>query len=392
VFHERADVAKVAARMLANAQGRPVRVEIIDDLSGRRSTILRLRTVEAATPTIIAKRPRELARDIADGRSPAERFDAETSALRLLENTGGDLAPKLIVFDRAEGVLLLEDVGAGPTLADLLLGRRRETAERVIVSFARRLGELHTATLRAPDRAGTAPNIGGRLDGGTTTDESFRRSFSVLLDVAAELGVEPRTDCRDDVDDVGATIFTEPGPVLALTSGDVCPDNAVLRAGTLAFVDFERACFRHALLDLAYLPLGFPTCWCAGLMPEALLADALEAYRAATRTTFKQWDERPLFVRALLRAVAAVAISASAERVGLALRGDREVRPHGPTRRGVVLTELEELGRMCARVSDLFALGRFGLALAEALRKRWGLPDGAALRPHPALRESVSEE
>jgi hypothetical protein len=386
VLSEPSDVAKGAARLLAGVHGHPVSVEIVDDLSGQRSTIVRLRTAEASTPTVIAKRPCELGEDAAVGDDPAERFASETWALKLLEKSGGDLVPRLIGFDRTERVVLLEDLGAGPTFADLLLSQEREAAARATLIFARRLGELHAATLRAADRVEAATGDAEGPDPRRASEEMFRSDFSSLLGVAAELGVRPSRDCCDEGEDVAAAIFGEPGPFLALTSGDACPDNAVLRGGAIAFVDFERADLRHALLDLAYLPLGFPTCWCAGALPDALVAEALHTYRSATRGAFRQWDEEPLFEHALHRAIAAVAVMASAERVERALRADADVGPHGVLLRGVVVAQLEEFARMSARVGDLLALGRFARAIAAALRTQWALPIDEPLRPHPAFR------
>jgi hypothetical protein len=49
------------------------------------------------------------------------------------------------------------------------------------------------------------------------------------------------------------------------------------------FVDFENAAWGDGLVELAYLRIGFPTCWCALAPERTLLAAAEAAYRATSR-------------------------------------------------------------------------------------------------------------
>jgi hypothetical protein len=68
-----------------------------------------------------------------------------------------------------------------------------------------------------------------------------------------------------------------------LLHGDPCPDNFLATADGGRFVDFENAAWGDGLVELAYLRIGFPTCWCA-LAPEPPLVAAAEAeYRATWR-------------------------------------------------------------------------------------------------------------
>jgi hypothetical protein len=68
-----------------------------------------------------------------------------------------------------------------------------------------------------------------------------------------------------------------------LLHGDPCPDNFLATADGGRFVDFENAAWGDGLVELAYLRIGFPTCWCA-LAPEPPLVAAAEAeYRETWR-------------------------------------------------------------------------------------------------------------
>jgi Ser/Thr protein kinase RdoA (MazF antagonist) len=62
--------------------------------------------------------------------------------------------------------------------------------------------------------------------------------------------------------------------------GDPCPDNALHTPDGVRFVDFEHASRGAGLVELAYLRIGFPTCWCA-TSPDPDRVDAAEAAYAA---------------------------------------------------------------------------------------------------------------
>jgi hypothetical protein len=61
--------------------------------------------------------------------------------------------------------------------------------------------------------------------------------------------------------------------------GDPCPDNVLLVSGNFHLIDFEFAAPGHALFDGVYWRMGFPTCWCAGRIPDNVLARVEGAYR-----------------------------------------------------------------------------------------------------------------
>jgi hypothetical protein len=57
--------------------------------------------------------------------------------------------------------------------------------------------------------------------------------------------------------------------------------------------DFELAGYRHDLLDVAYLYLGFHCCYQPGRIPPAVLGDAEAAYRKAARRRHDRAGEEP---------------------------------------------------------------------------------------------------
>jgi len=49
-------------------------------------------------------------------------------------------------------------------------------------------------------------------------------------------------------------------------------------------VDLEQAALGRGLTELAYLRMGFPTCWCATSVPAPVLDEAEAAYRSTWRS------------------------------------------------------------------------------------------------------------
>ena len=61
--------------------------------------------------------------------------------------------------------------------------------------------------------------------------------------------------------------------------GDICPDNNLLTADGVRFIDYESAEFHSAFLDAAYLRMPFSTCWCVFRLPDGLRRSAEAVYR-----------------------------------------------------------------------------------------------------------------
>src|SRR5262249_17518841 len=103
---------------------------------------------------------------------------------------------------------------------------------------------------------------------------------AILGDVTALLDVVPEPAALEDLAAVIAEL-TDPGPFLAYTHGDPCPDNDLLVDGALKLVDFEFGAYRHALIDGVYGRICFPTCWCVNRLPSSVAQEMEAAYRTA---------------------------------------------------------------------------------------------------------------
>src|SRR5262249_23913056 len=154
-----------------------------------------------------------------------------------------------------------EDLGRAPTLADVLLGADPGTAERGLLAWARSLGRLHAVT------AGREAGFGAlmrRLGLRTRDDPLATHARPGPADhhplLAAELGtttpVATAKRARTSVRLLGGPGFR------AFSPSDLCPDNNLVISQGVRFLDFEWGCIRDVTLDIAYVRVPFPSCWC----------------------------------------------------------------------------------------------------------------------------------
>ena len=186
-------------------------VLLVDDLTfSNKATVVRLRV--AGGTTMIAKQPRR-----------REMFVRELEARRLLPAT---VRPALLAS--SSDLIVVEDLGSGPSLADLLLANEQNVAEQALLGWAETLGH----SLRATLREGQAP-----------APEDIPAGVEGLKRLCAELDVEGGAGVDDDAALIADTL-ARTGP------SDTCPDNNRVAAdGSVRLFDFEGAGWRHAALD-----------------------------------------------------------------------------------------------------------------------------------------------
>ena len=127
------------------------------------------------------------------------------------------------------------------------------------------LGRLHAATVgcTTPMRPRCAGHIRPPACLGRSVKPGSPALSALQPPCSAERCPRPKLRCCSQR-------MRDPGPWLALVHGDPCPDNVLLTPQGAALLDFEFAAPGHALLDAAYWRMGFPTCWCAGRVPDAV--------------------------------------------------------------------------------------------------------------------------
>ncbi|MER7396448.1 phosphotransferase [Streptomyces sp. NPDC000151] len=315
-------------------------------------------------------------KQIVDGPDADERYAREVAALRLAARAEIPVVPALLATDPGERVLVLEHLD------------HQRPADDWIVGYAAALARLH-ATAR-PEDVGVLP----RWQGPNQTDiESFLQ-LARSLDVPVTSGVSDVTDVSgvsgvsEELNDLVSRLDQAPGH--ALLHGDPCPGNDLHTATGVRFIDFEQASLGSGLMELAYLRIGFPTCWCVTSASEPLLERAERAYREEWRTvTGSEAHEGDEARDALADACAGWLLRGDA----LVQRAHRESTDHlariphrdwkwgTATARQRLVHRLGVVSRMTADHPSLSGLSSLSTTMRQRMLARW-----PALQPVPTQR------
>lgn len=345
-----------AESVLAAAWGRPVSVRSAETIWGR-SHIVRLR-LAGDDGSVVLKRCRT---QNFGGR--VRGFPAELAALEFLNAEESAVAPRLI--GATADLLLMEDLGAGSSLAHSLLARDRDRAEADLIAYARALATMHA---RSMGRAGSY---------GLASPEWLERvaeGREPLLRAAEGLGL-PHEGADREIDSLD--VMMRGSGYTGLVHGDPCPDNTHIAAGRCRIFDFETAGWGPLALDASYLLAPFPSCWCFAALPVPATDAALRGYREEMRGAGVELDAS--WEAALTAALAGWVVARGAG-IGRALDEDREwgtttIRPR-------LLTWLGSFIEAATRVDALPRLRLLAEALRASLCERW---PSAAAPAYPAL-------
>ncbi|MEV7616785.1 phosphotransferase [Streptomyces sp. NPDC089799] len=311
------------------------------------------------------------------GPDAGERFGREVTALRLAARrtpggsggaggpggSGGPdrvpVVPEVLAVDPGARVLVLEHLEHGRPAPDWTVG------------YAAALARLHAAG-RAGDGTGL-PRWSGPGE----------RDADAFLGLADRLGVTPPAGAREELSALLERLAQAPGH--ALLHGDPCPGNDLHTPDGIRFVDFEQASLGSGLTELAYLRIGFPTCWCVTAAAEPLLDRAEAAYRAAWRAETGEDPDTDGLADAcagwLIRGDALVPRARRDGRDHLDRAASRDWSWGTATARQRLVHRLGVVARQAEGRPELSATARLCGALRERMRERW-----------PAARTAVPEE
>jgi Ser/Thr protein kinase RdoA (MazF antagonist) len=315
------------------------------------------------------------------------RFGVELAALEYLNGMPVPVAPRLVAADAEAGILLMEDLGPGPSLADALLGEDRARAQAGLVAYAEVLGTMHAWSMGRPEelarlRARYAPGA----PPGPSWLAALTRGRAGFTGAMGPLGLA--------ADGIGAEIDEIPYLLngtgyQGLVHGDACPDNVRFLGGGGRVFDFETSGWGPVVLDAAYLLAPFPSCWCFARLPAGVAAPGLAAYRARMEAAGielgSDWD-------AAMAAAVATWIVAGGPMISRALEQDREWGT--TTLRPRLLTWLDNFVEASGRAGVLPLLRALAQALREELGRRWpqtAVPDYPALAGPGSARIRVPE-
>jgi aminoglycoside phosphotransferase (APT) family kinase protein len=248
--------------------------------------------------------------------------------------------------------------------------KHRQPREDWVVDYAVALARLHAAT--GPDAARALPVWSGPT----------HEDVASFLGLAQKLGVAVPPGVRPELGDLVDRLGQAPGH--ALLHGDPCPGNDMHTSDGVRFIDFEQAALGNGLVELAYLRIGFPNCWCVTAPPPPLLDAAETAYRVAWRRatgTGVQGDLTDACAGWLLRGDALVQRAQRGTADHLARIPNQDWRWGTLTARQRVLHRLGVVSRMTADGGQLARLGQLAAAMRTVMLTRW-----PALQPPPTRR------
>jgi Ser/Thr protein kinase RdoA (MazF antagonist) len=300
-------------------------------------------------------------------RTDKDTFGVELAALEYLNAMPEPVAPRLLGADADAGILVIEDLGPGASLADSLLTGDRSRVRADLVSYAEALGAMHAWSMRRPQHPGlgTPPWPG-----------AVARGKDAFLGAAVSLGLAA-AGAGTEIDQLSA-MLNDTG-YRGLVHGDICPDNVRFLDGRCRIFDFEHSGWGAVALDASYLLAPFPSCWCFGRLPASVAAPAMSAYRG--RLQAAGIDLGPSWDVAMTAALGAW-IVAWGDTITKVLEEDSEWGT--TTMRPRLLTWLHSFTSAAGRSGVLPGLRALAGELHERLSARW--PE-AVIADYPALAQ-----
>ncbi|SDM70240.1 hypothetical protein [Allokutzneria albata] len=198
-------------------------------------------------------------------------FTAEAAGLAL----GAGSGPQLLAVDTEFPLLVMEDLGEAPSLADALLGDSADTAREALLAWARAYGRLAAETVGRQDEFAALRARYDRGDQKWGDDPWIRDALDGLPAVLGSLGVTAPDG-----------LLAEVSPILGLrqfpvySPGDICPDNNLFFPDRVRLLDFEGAEYHSVFIDAVYTRMPFSSCWCVFRLPQGIQESIEAEYRA----------------------------------------------------------------------------------------------------------------
>jgi len=346
-----AELAAVASAALGRRLAGPA---VVSGGSGR-STVLRCEDPAGGTVIVKGYPP--------SGEGPAS-FAAEASGLEVA--TGSGLSPDLLAVDAGRLVVVMSDLGSGPSMADVLLGESASHASAAVLSWAAVCGELSAVTIGRRDElpALLAGYSAGRP--ATPFPDTLAESVMRAPERAALLGVAAPAGLAADLAIVASSV--QAGQFGVFTPGDLCPDNNLLTPAGVRLLDFEAAGIYPVFLDAAYIRMPFSTCWCVFRLPPELSQAAEARYRAAVCAAWPELADDAVWQPGIRRGIAAWTLNSMGWLLRRSLAGDPplDAERTSPRARQLIRHRWQVLAGELDAAGDLPSLAALARSLLSA--------------------------
>jgi hypothetical protein len=370
---ERADRVDSVVATASAALGRPLTGPVALQTGDPDTLLLRCHDPAAGGTVIVKAFP--------PTKEGASAFAAEAAGLEFASDSG--LSPGFLAADTAAQAVVMADLGAGSSLADVLLGASAAAARSAFVDWAAACGRLAAATAA---RRADYGRLWRRYLGGHSDQRHAAGLTSRVLAAPAQaalLGVRLSDGLDAEVAAVAAAAESDEPAVFS--PGDICPDNTLLTSAGVRFVDFEESGFHSAFLDAAYLRMPFSTCWCVFRLPAEVGSAAAQAYRDQVSLAWPALADDAIWCDGVRRAAAAWTLSSMSWLLRRCLRGDAPMNPEAaasPRTRQLMRYRWQWLAADLDAAGDLPVIAGLLRSLLAAT-DHWQAPD---LPLYPALR------
>ncbi len=373
--------ALVAAAVAAGSRASGRQLSAPVKLTGSDRSVV-LRCADEAGGTVVVKTyPAD-----ADGPSS---FAAEAAGLTVSCGTG--LAPELLAADPSSLTVVISDLGSGQSLADVLLRGSADAASSALLDWARACGGLSAAM---SSRCDDFETIRYRYLGGRPGESYAIRLRERVLgagEMAAKLAARPENGLTGvrvpgqidaDLRAVADTVAASRYPVF--TPGDICPDNNLITADGIRFLDFESADIYSVFLDAAYIRMPFSTCWCVFRLPAEIAAATEAVYRSQVASAHPELADDATWDAGVRCAVAAWSLSSTYWLLPRSVERDEPMNPadQSPRRRQLMRYRWQVLATELESAQTLPALAELARSLLAATED-WQAAD---LPLYPAFR------
>jgi hypothetical protein len=266
--------------------------------------------------------------------------------------------------DLEQGFFILEDLGEHHNLVNPLLQGNPARAEAGLLKYYTALGTLHAMT------AGKAREFESMFSARFPGQQPFAEELlgigermQKVHELLEQLGVPANKEMVDEIIEVTDAV-SQPGRFLAYIHGDPCPDNLFDMGDHDRFIDFEWGHFGHALLDVVYPRMMWPSCWCANRLPDEIVTRMESNYRAKLIKGCPEAQEDAIWERSLVQMCALTLLNRLAWDLERALQEDRTRGIASIRQRTLAQLEsfiktsesFHRLPALCGAASQLYAL------------------------------------
>lgn len=316
--------------------------------------------------------------------TPAARLFNEWASLQFLTeiSDGVPPAPRFYGGDRATGLMVMEDMGVGTSLVQPLLGKDPVAAKEALNAYFTALGRLNALTVGKETLYDRIRDQLGPPIRRPSNEVERERLLKIFNDACTVIGVEPCWGYDSEMQRV-ARYVSDPGPFLALSQTDTCPDNCLRMGSEMRLLDFEFGVFQHALNDGSRARSNFPTCWCVYRLPEQVIQQVETVYRAELVKRCPEAADDTRFYHAITEAC----IYWTIESLGMFMPRILEQDERWGTSmvRQRLLVRLDTIVRTTAEYEYLEALGATTHRMVAKLRTLWP-PEADQMPYYPAFQ------